>query len=340
VACPSCGGGGRGCTVCGESGLLRCSAYSGSGQIGTFKFEVYGHDAGDVERVATAFIDKGFAHMASKTKAEAILAGYQFEREVAAIYRALGARVEVDVGLAGSQIDVLVREQTPSGSEVTMAVECKSSQRPVGIEAIVLFASVAQLLRHRGLINRATVVARSGFTRQAREAASEYSLELLELADLEQRAKGKQDAIDVAEREFAKEQSTPDRDRPKRVFVVMPFSKEFEDVYLLGIREVAENLGFTVERADDIEHSESILDVIRARIRAADAVVGDTTGSNPNVFYEIGYAHALESPTILIARKGSNLPFDLRSVNHIMYETIVELRERLKKRLSALLREA
>jgi nucleoside 2-deoxyribosyltransferase len=90
-----------------------------------------------------------------------------------------------------------------------------------------------------------------------------------------------------------------------------------------------------VERADDIEHTQSIVDVIRARIRAADAVVGDTTGSNPNVFYEIGYAHALDSPTILIARKGSQVPFDLNAVNHIMYETIVDLRQRLKMRLSA-----
>ena len=318
-------------------GTGQCPVCSGSGQIGPFKFEVHGHDADDVEHVATRFIDKGFEHMASKTKAEAILVGYQFEREVAAIYRALGARVEVDVGLAGSQIDVLVREQTPSGSEVTVAVECKSFQRPVGIEPIVSFASIVQLLKQRGLIDRATIVARSGFTRQARQAASEYPLELLELADLEQRVKGKQGAVEEAEREFAEEQSAEDRDRPKRVFVVMPFSKEFEDVYLLGIREVAEDLGCTVERADDIEHTQSILDVIRARIRAADAVVGDTTGSNPNVFYEIGYAHALETPTILIARTGSQLPFDLSSVNHIMYETIVELRGRLKKRLSAVL---
>jgi nucleoside 2-deoxyribosyltransferase len=122
-----------------------------------------------------------------------------------------------------------------------------------------------------------------------------------------------------------------------KVFVLMPFAKDFEDVYVLGIRDVAEGLGLVVERADEIEHSENILDAIRARIRAADAIIGDTTGSNPNVFYEIGYAHALERPTLLIARKGSHVPFDLRSINHIMYETILELREGIKKRLTALM---
>lgn len=325
------------CKFCGGSGSVDCPGCSGSGQIGDPNFQVHDRDAADVERVAARFIDKGFEHRASKNRSEAVLAGYQFEREVAAIYRALGAKVEVDVGLAGSQIDVLVRERTLSGSELTIAVECKSFQRAVGIGPMLSFASVALLLKQRGLIDRATIVARSGFTRQARHAASEYSLELLELSDLEQRAQGKQAAIEVAEQQFAQEQSAPDRDRPKRVFVVMPFAKEFDDVYMLGIRDVAEKLGFTVERADDVEHTESILDVIRARIRAADAVVGDTTGSNPNVFYEIGYAHALDSPTILIARKGSLVPFDLSSLNHIMYETIVELRERLNKRLSAVL---
>ena len=92
-------------------------------------------------------------------------------------------------------------------------------------------------------------------------------------------------------------------------------------------------MGLVVERADDIEHSESILDVIWARIGAADALIADTTGSNPNVLYEIGLAHAVKCPTILIARKGSELPFDLQGMKHVLYETIVELRERLKERL-------
>ena len=192
-----------------------------------------------------------------------------------------------------------------------------------------------ELLHQRGLIDRAVMVAKSGFTRHARAAAAEYTIELLELADLHQRIDGSSEAIRAAEKEFEEEQSTRELNQPKRVFVVMPFAKEFEDIYLLGIRDVAEGLGFIVERADDIEHNETILDVICAKIRAADAVIGDTTGSNPNVFYELGYAHALDCPTILIARKGTNLPFDIQGRNHIFYETIVELRERLKKRLAS-----
>jgi hypothetical protein len=242
----------------------------------------------------------------------------------------------VDVGLAGSQIDIVLKEQTQSGSEVTVAVECKATNRPVGVQPVIAFASISQLLKQRRLIDRAIIVAKSSFTRHARQAAAEYSMELLEFADLQQRAGGRPQAIREAEKEFEEQQSTRELDRARRIFVVMPFAKEFEDVYLLGIRDVAEGLGFIVERADDVEHNETILDVICAKIRAADAVIGDTTGSNPNVFYELGYAHALNCPTILIARKGGNPPFDLQGKNHIFYETIVELRERLKKRLATI----
>ncbi len=52
--------------------------------------------------------------------------GWEFERKVAAIYRTLGAAVKHDIPLAGNQIDLLIEEQTPSGSIVRTAVECKN----------------------------------------------------------------------------------------------------------------------------------------------------------------------------------------------------------------------
>jgi hypothetical protein len=52
----------------------------------------------------------------------AYLAGYNLERCGAAIFRALGAHVEHDVSLAGSQIDLLVREQSASGTSGTSLI--------------------------------------------------------------------------------------------------------------------------------------------------------------------------------------------------------------------------
>lgn len=120
------------------------------------------------------------------------------------------------------------------------------------------------------------------------------------------------------------------------MFVIMPFAESFDDVYILGIREVAERQGYVVERADDIEHNQDILAVLQNQIRTADVVIADTTQQNPNVFYEIGYAHAANKPTILVSRKGEKIPVDLQSLNHIFYSTIVDLREKLTKRLKAM----
>ena len=264
--------------------------------------------------------------------------GLELERRVAAIYRALGAqRVEHDVALAGNQIDIFVEEQTASGAIVRTAVEVKDFVRPVGVAVVNSFAAIVELLKERELIDKGVIVSRAGFTRPARDAARAHKIELLEIADLEQLGKGKQRAIRQAEveidQEFLAAQTSPSR--PKRIFVVMPFETEFNDVYVLGIREVAERMGLVVERADEVEHNENVLSLIQQKIRTADVVVADTTGQDPNVFYEVGYSHAVGTPTILISRRGSEVPSDLQALNHIFYETIVQLRERLEKRLRA-----
>jgi len=262
-------------------------------------------------------------------------AGWEFERKVAAIYRTLGAKVEHDVALAGNQIDLLINELTPSGSQVRTAVECKNYTRPVGVDVVNAFGTLSYLLKQRQLIDRALLVSASGFTRQAKESAKAHDIDLLEADDLIARVETKRNQLPEAEEVLDDEYRTVahDPDKPKKLFVVMPFSSEFEDVYILGIREVAENMNLIVERADDVEHNEDILNIIQDRIRSCTAVVADASGLNANVFYEIGFAHGVESPTILICRNGEKLPFDIQSKNIIIYSSIVELRERLRKRI-------
>lgn len=265
---------------------------------------------------------------------------HELERQVAASYRALGAsRVEHDIALAGNQIDVYVEELTASGAVLRTAIEVKDFSKPVSASVVNSFAAIAGLLKNRGLIDKAVIVSRAGFSQSARDAANAYGIELFEIADLEQRIQGRQREFERAEREIKREHQAAWASplQPKHIFVVMPFVSEFEDVYVLGIREVAEKMGLIVERADDVEHNQDILDLIQKKSRFVDAVIADTTGQNPNVFYEVGYSHAVKTSTILISRKGSEIPFDLQSLNHIFYETIVELREKLEKRLKATL---
>jgi hypothetical protein len=218
-------------------------------------------------------------------------------------------------------------------------VGCKGYSRPAGVDVVNSFAAISHLLKQRGLIDKAAIVAAAGFTTQARDAARAHDLDLLEFADIKQRVRDSEGAVRQARRKIEVEDQTlmESAERPKRLFVIMPFLKDFQDVYILGIREVAVKLGMVAERADDIEHNEGVLGVITERIRDCDAVVAEVTGQNPNVFYEVGYSHATGKPTILLSRRGQEIPFDLRGMNHIIYETIVELREKLEKRLRATL---
>lgn len=118
-------------------------------------------------------------------------------------------------------------------------------------------------------------------------------------------------------------------------FVLMPFAPEFEDVYKIGIKEACHLAGAYCERVDEQFFSERILDRIYNQIAKADLVIADMTGRNPNVFYEVGYAHALGKPTVLLTQKVEDIPFDLKHFPHIVYEgKIGSLRDGLSKRVA------
>ena len=152
---------------------------------------------------------------------------------------------------------LITRERTPSGAVITSAVECKYYTRPISVEVISQFASTALLLKHQSLIDRAIIVALSGFTLSAQERARAHNIDILEFDDLKQRLSDVNPlALEEARKAVETDEIAAGESRWPRAFVVMPFSAEFQDVYILGIREVAEKLGFVVERADSIEHNE------------------------------------------------------------------------------------
>lgn len=258
----------------------------------------------------------------------------QFERRVAAIFRSLGAEVEHNTAIAGNQVDVLLKEETTSGTPVRTVVECKNYRKFVGISVVRAFAGLVVLLKDRNLIDKAILVSSSGFTQAARAAAKEFDINLYEIADLEEMVENKDKEVNDIEKELAAiDEEKSKSSQPLKAFVVMPFKSEYEDVYILGIREVAEEIGIIVERADEIEHNESIPDLIRNKIQESDIIVAETSEINPNVFYEVGLAHGLNKETILVCQKSENIPFDLNSINHVIYNSIVDLRDKLANRL-------
>ena len=124
--------------------------------------------------------------------------------------------------------------------------------------------------------------------------------------------------------------------RPE-VFVAMSFDVRLQPVYQKVVRPVLEDHGFRCVRADEVHTSGVIMDQVREHMRSASLVLCDLTFENPNVFYELGVAHVLDKPTILISQNPANIPFDVRHLRVIGYEDsklgLLDLREMLVETL-------
>jgi hypothetical protein len=113
-------------------------------------------------------------------------------------------------------------------------------------------------------------------------------------------------------------------DGAKRIFVIMPFGPAWSKTIYEMIQRAVQDIDLTpaaiVKRADDITNPGRITDQIIAEIRAADVVVADITGLNPNVMWELGYAQALDKPAVILNQDIHNSPFDLLDHRQIVYK--------------------
>jgi hypothetical protein len=114
----------------------------------------------------------------------------------------------------------------------------------------------------------------------------------------------------------------------------MPFDSAFDDIYKLGIKDTAKKIGVNAERLDEQMFREGMVDRIYRQIDAADIIIADLSTRNPNVFYELGYAHAKNKLCILLTNTITDIPFDLKHRRHIVYgPSILTLQTELTKNL-------
>lgn len=130
--------------------------------------------------------------------------------------------------------------------------------------------------------------------------------------------------------------------RTNTAFVIMaidPSNPELEDVYNT-IKDVFREFDIHARRADEIEHQDKITDIILKEIRECEFLFADLSLERPNVYYEIGYAHAVNKRPILFRKSGTKLHFDLSIHNAPEYRNISDLRTQLTRRLEVLVGRA
>ena len=119
------------------------------------------------------------------------------------------------------------------------------------------------------------------------------------------------------------------------IFMIMPFAERFSAIYNDHIKPTLEDISLKVIRGDDFFSRNAIVNEIWAAIYHCRMVVTECTGRNPNVFYELGLAHAVGKPSILLVQDIEDIPFDLRHLRIIVYEPtedgLAELRRQLSK---------
>ncbi|OPX41842.1 hypothetical protein CLHUN_42900 [Ruminiclostridium hungatei] len=127
--------------------------------------------------------------------------------------------------------------------------------------------------------------------------------------------------------------------KPK-AFVVMQFTEEYNQLYTEVIRPVCESFDLECVRADECITIGSIIEDIINSIKESYVIIADITPNNPNVFYEVGYAHAINKPTILLAdKKREKLPFDVSGFRTLFYENNIAGKSVIESKLRRFLDE-
>ena len=122
--------------------------------------------------------------------------------------------------------------------------------------------------------------------------------------------------------------------RRNRAMVITPFDSKGQRVFDTVVRTLTE-LGVEVFRLDWIPAGSNITNEIVGAIDSADFVVVDVSRQNPSVMYELGYAHGLRKPTILLLSQDNEgkMPSELSGNLYLVYDhnNLGMLRDRLKQ---------
>lgn len=116
--------------------------------------------------------------------------------------------------------------------------------------------------------------------------------------------------------------TTKKRGRPDRVcFVLMPFKDPFNTYYGRVYVPAITKAGLKPVRIDELFRPGPVVKDIWEHVVAAQVLVAELTERNANVFYELGLAHAVGKPVVLVTQNLEDVPFDLRHLRVLSYNT-------------------
>ena len=127
--------------------------------------------------------------------------------------------------------------------------------------------------------------------------------------------------------------------KKRNVFVLTPFHTRYEKTYEI-ILSVCNKVGLKCSRGDEEFIRGGVLSHILNELLSSSIIIANIDGRNPNVFYELGIAHALDKDVIILSSSIKDVPFDLKSQRLIVWKNPEELAKELNSTLTRVLVES
>ncbi len=130
-------------------------------------------------------------------------------------------------------------------------------------------------------------------------------------------------------------------------FVIQPFDKgQYDKRYQDVLKPAIEDAKLEPYRVDEDPEASILIDDIEKGIREAEVCLADITTNNPNIWYEVGFAHSCGKSVVLICGERTEpFPFDIRHRSIIKYSRdsssdFDALRKEVTRRLTAQAKKA